>query len=93
MEVKETFFKRFLEDNPPTNRTIWKNVRKYEKEGASLKIDKGRSGRKRADRSEETIEAVRLYVENIVSNVSCRRNGLALSCSSLLFASFFQRCI
>ena len=39
MEVKETFLKRFLEDNPPTNRTIWKNVRKYEKEGASLKID------------------------------------------------------
>ena len=40
------------------------------------KINKVRSSRRRAVRTEETIEVVRLYVGNNARNVSCRCNGL-----------------
>ena len=42
MKVKEVFRRRFPEKDSPTNRTILKNVKKYEKEGASLNINKDR---------------------------------------------------
>ena len=50
--------RRFPEKDPLANRTIWKNVKKYEKEGTSLKINNGRSGWRRTDRTEETIEVI-----------------------------------
>ena len=46
-----------------------------------LNINKGRSGRRRTVRIEETIEVVRFYAENNARNISSRRNGLGLSCS------------
>ena len=64
--------------NPPTNGAIWKNVKKHEREGTSLNINKGRTGKRRGVRTEETIEVVRLYVESNATKVSCRRNRLEL---------------
>ena len=80
LEEKEAF-RRFLEKDPPpsTNRTIWKNVKKSEREGACLNIKKGKSGRRRTVRTEETIKVVRFYIENNARKVSCRHNELGLS--------------
>ena len=70
MEVKETFRRKFLEKDLPTNRTIWKNVKKYERERISLNTNMGRSARSRTVRIKETIEVVRLHEENNARNVS-----------------------
>ena len=44
LELKAIFCKRFPEKDPPRNRRIWKNVKKYEREGTSLKINKETGG-------------------------------------------------
>ena len=62
------FCRRFPEKDPSTTRTIWKNVKKYEREGLSLNINKGRSDRRRTVRTEETIKAARLYAQNNARN-------------------------
>lgn len=59
-----------------------KKREKYETEGASLNINKGRFGRKRTVRTEKAIEFVRLYLKNYARSVSCRHNGLGLSRSN-----------
>ena len=82
LEVKEVFRRRFPEKDSPTNKTILKNVKKYKKEGTSLNINKGRSGRRRTVRTKEAIEVFRLYVKDNARNVSCRRNGLELNRST-----------
>ena len=56
LEVKEAFRRTFSENDPPTNRTIWKNVKKYEREATSLNINKRRSGRKRTVRTKGKME-------------------------------------
>ena len=79
-EVKKPFRERFLEKDPLTNRTIWNYVKKYEREGISLNINKERSGSGITVRTEETIEVVRVYVGKNTVNISCSHNGLGLSC-------------
>ena len=77
LKVKEVFRRRFPEKDPPTNRTIWKNVGKYKTERINLNINKAGSGRRRRTvRTKETIELFRFHVEDNAKNVSCRRNVL-----------------
>ena len=52
--------------------------RKYELEGTSHNLNKGRSGRRRTVRTEETINVVRNLLEEH-PRVSCRRNMLNIS--------------
>ena len=47
MEEKEAFQRKFPEKDTPTNMTIWKNVKKYEREGTCLNTNKERSGRRK----------------------------------------------
>lgn len=79
--VQELFSIRFPERRQPSKNTIWKNVRKYQENGTSHNLNKGRSGRKRTSRSEENIENVRILLQEN-PNVSIRRNGLPLSRST-----------
>ena len=48
--------------------------KKIRRKGTSLNINKGRSGRRRTVRTKETIEVVRLFIENNAGNVIFRRN-------------------
>ena len=50
-DVQEAFRQRFHDRNPPAKRTIENNVKKYEKEGTSLNLNKQRSGRRRTTRN------------------------------------------
>lgn len=80
LEVREAFRRRFLEKDPPTNWIVWKNVKENTKENEHvlININKGRSGRRRTVKSEETVEVDRLYVQHNTKNVSCKRNGQRL---------------
>ena len=64
---------------------VWKNVKKNtaENEHVLININKGRSGRRRTVKNEETIEVDRLYVEYNTKNVSCKRNGQRLRRSAV----------
>ena len=68
----EDFRKRFPEKSPPTNCTTRKNLKRYEREGTIPNINKGRSGRRRTGPKKQSV--VRLYIENNVRNVSCKRD-------------------
>ena len=74
LKVKEAFCRRFQEKDPLTNSTIWKNVTNTKEKEQVLNINRGRSRKRRTIKTEETIEVVRLYVENNARNVSCGRN-------------------
>ena len=52
--------------------------KKYARDRVSLNMNKARSGSKRIVRTKDTIEVVRLYVENNAENVSWRRNVLVV---------------
>ena len=80
--VKEAFRERFPERNPPANRTIQQNARKYEEEGTSLNVNKGRSGRRRTVRTLEAVNQVRELLENQPRGISCRRNPINITKSS-----------
>ena len=77
--VQNAFRARFPDRNPPTKRTVMKNVRKYSEAGTSLNLNKGNSGRRRTTRSEENIAAVRDLLQQNPGNVSARRNPLPIS--------------
>ena len=77
--VQNAFRPRFPDRNPPTKRTVMKNVRKYSEAGTSLNLNKGNSGRRRTTRSEENIAAVRDLLQQNPGNVSARRNPLPIS--------------
>lgn len=80
-QVQESFAHSFPDRISPSKNAIWKNVKKYQQEGTSLNLNKGRSGRRKTARAEENIENVRtLLLQN--TNVSVRKNGLPLSKSS-----------
>ena len=52
--VQNAFRARFPDRNPPTKRTVMKNIRKYSAEaGTSLNLNKGNSGRRSTTRSEK----------------------------------------
>ena len=78
--VQNAFRARFPDRNPPTKRTVMKNIRKYSAEaGTSLNLNKSNSGRRRTTRSEENIAAVRDLLQQNPGNVSVRRNPLPIS--------------
>ena len=49
LRTQETFRECFPERVPPSNKTVWANVRKYREHGTNLK---GNSGRRRTGRSD-----------------------------------------
>ena len=75
-EVNETFRRTFSEKDPPPNRTKRENDKRYEIERTNLNIGKRRSGMRRTVTTKETMEVVKLYVENNAGYVSFRRNRL-----------------
>ena len=80
-EVANRFGERFPEHPVPVKSTIWKNVRKYQREGTSLNLNKGRSGRRRTARTDDNIRAVQELLDRD-PNVSVRRNGLGIAPST-----------
>ncbi|CAH1799690.1 unnamed protein product [Owenia fusiformis] len=56
-QVADQFRERFPDRNVPAKSTILKNIKKYQREGTSLNVNKGRSGRRTA-RSDENIRIV-----------------------------------
>lgn len=79
--VQEAFRQAFPDRNPPAKSTIQHNLRKYEEDGTSLNVNKGRSGRRRTVRTPESIERVRVLLGE-QQQVSCRRNRIGMSKSS-----------
>ena len=82
-QVAQAFRRRFPDRNVPAKSTIWKNVSKYQAEGTSLNLNKGRSGRPRSVRTEDNVAAVQQQLgEN--PQVSAKRNDekMKLVCSS-----------
>ena len=76
-QVSEAFGQRFPDRAIPAKSTLWKNIRKYQREGTSLNLNKGRSGRRRTARTDENIRAVRELLQRD-PHVSVRRNGLGI---------------
>ena len=80
-QVQGLFAPSFPDRISPSKNAIWKNVRKYQQEGTSLNLNKGRSGRRKTARTEENIENVQtLLLQN--AKASIRRNELPLLRSS-----------
>ena len=70
LEVREAFWRSILEKDPPTNMTIWKNIKNMkQKEYVSP------TG---TVRTKEKITVVKLYVENNAKNLGCRHNEVGL---------------
>ena len=82
VNVRRAFQERFSGRNPPANRSIQENMRKYEQEGTSLNINKGRIGRRRAVRTPEAINEVTDLLNNQAREISCRRNPTDLKKST-----------
>ncbi|KAF2350461.1 Protein of unknown function DUF4817 [Trinorchestia longiramus] len=57
--VQALFAQHFPGRRSSCEDTIWKNANKYQQEGTSRNLNKGRSRRKRTARSEENVENVR----------------------------------
>ena len=53
-----------------------KKKKKKNAKGTSLNTNKGRSGRRRTVRTNQTIEVFRLYVQINAKGDNCKRNGL-----------------
>ena len=80
-QVQDLFEQHFPDRHPPSKPAIWKNVRKYRKDGTCLNLNKGRSGRRKVIRTAENIENVRMaLLQN--PNVSIRKNGLQMARST-----------
>lgn len=76
-EVIRSFVQRYPNRAPPSKTSIYRNVKKYERNGTSLNLNKGNSGRRRTGRSAVNIQLVRAaFTAN--PNLSTRRNGLNL---------------
>ena len=56
-------------------------LRTYGRDGVSLSMNKGRSGREITTRTQENMEAVRQSLERNQGRVNARRNGLGISLS------------
>ena len=82
-QVAQSFRRRFPDRKVPAKSTSWKNLRKYQAEGTSLNLNKGRSGRPRSVRMEDNVAVVQQQQgEN--PQVSAKRNDekMKLVCSS-----------
>ena len=77
--------RRFRQQYPnvrcPARNTVYSNVLKYQREGTSCNLNKGRSGRLRTARNVENVVAVRQVLQHQGEHhrVSCRRNGLGMT--------------
>ena len=65
-QVRTKFRTLFPERLPPKKTTIRKSVKKYDRDGSSVNMNKGRSGRRIITRTQENIEAVRQVLERNV---------------------------
>ena len=72
----------FRERLPPSRTTVWENVKKYERDSTSLKMNKGRSGRRITTKTKENIGAVRQALEGNQGIISAIRHGLGIPASS-----------
>ena len=81
----------FPERLPPNKTTSQKIVKKYEKDGTSLNMNKGRSGRRVTTRTQENTEMVQKALEQNQERISARRNGLQILPSS--FCRTIKTCI
>ena len=57
--IRAAFQERNPDRNVPSKRPVQQNVVKYQREGTSLNLNKGQSGRKRTIRTQENIKRVR----------------------------------
>ena len=57
--VQELFEHKFPGQRSPSMSTIWRNVLKYQQHGTSHNLNQGRSGRNKAERTEDNIGMVR----------------------------------
>ena len=65
-----------------TKTTSQKIVKKYERDGTSLNMNKGRSERRVTTRTKENTETVQKALEQNQERISARRNGLQILPSS-----------
>ena len=77
-EVREAFARRFPNRNAPPKKTIYKNVLKYQQNGTSLNLNKGRSGRRVSVRTPDNIQLVRDAL-NANPQMSTRRKDVPVS--------------
>ena len=77
-EVREAFARRFPNRNAPPKKTIYKNVLKYQQNGTSLNLNKGRSGRRVSVRTPDNIQLVRDAL-NANPQMSTRRNDVPVN--------------
>ena len=78
-EVIRLFRERFPGRNPSARMTIWTNVKKYTDHARSLNRNRGNSGRRFTVRTQDTIDAVEVAIQNNPRGVTCRINGLGLT--------------
>ena len=71
-EVQQLFEQRFRDRVPPTNMTIWKNVKECKTEGSSLNLNNDRLGRRRTERTQENINLQEKLIE--YPKISARKN-------------------
>ncbi|CAH1800266.1 unnamed protein product [Owenia fusiformis] len=64
-QVADQFRVRFPDRNVPGKSTIWKNIKKYQREGTSPNLNKGRSGRRRTARSDDPRARIVAAVEDL----------------------------
>ena len=74
-QTKRLFNRRFHRN--PSRNTILRNANKYQNEGTSKNLNKGRSGRRRTGRSQHNINLVRRAI-NRNGQISARRNTVGL---------------
>ena len=63
--------------------TIWRNVKKDTDHATSLNRNKGNSGRRFTVRTQDTIDAVQVAIQNNPRGVTCGVNGLVLTNSKM----------
>ena len=81
-QIQTEFRILFPERLPPNKTTSQKIVKKYERDGTSLNMNKGRSGRRVTTRTQENTEMVQKALEQNQERISARRNGLQILPSS-----------
>ncbi|KAF2347235.1 Protein of unknown function DUF4817 [Trinorchestia longiramus] len=80
-QVQNLFAECFPDRRSPCKSVIQNNVRKYQRNGTCLNLNKGCSGRRKTVRTEENTEMVRTIIQEN-ETVSCRKNNSQLSKSS-----------
>ena len=79
IQIQTQFSILFPERLPPNKTTSQKIVKKYERDGTSLNMNKGRSGKRVTTRTQETVQKA---LEQNQERISARRIGLQILPSS-----------